>query len=381
MINTMLMIQANIFMLVLLCGILLHADRGLNKNEAVPRAFFAISGLTIVILVLEILSVVLNSEKYVDFIFASKMVNVLGFVLAPLLPLTASWYAWKWINKGAEIKFDAFTWLLCLPFIVNGLVSLGSYHFNWIFSITPENIYVRGPLFLISQLICYFYYMLNWLLLYAKSSQISRYELIVLSLLTVLPAIFSGFQLYYFIFLTIWNSLGVAVVINYIFLVHSQSMRDALTGLGNRMAYDKYLESLKGNKNIRLAVVYIDIDGFKSINDSLGHEVGDQTLKFFARQLDETFSKNGTAIRLGGDEFLVLMKENRKSIVEEHVARLRERIKAYNDCHDSSRNIELSCGIAIYNESYEDLYALIHYSDQLMYADKQKKRRTCLNSI
>ena len=377
----MLMIQVNIFMLILLCGILLHACRGLNKNEAVHRAFIAMAGLTIVILVLEILSVVLNSDKYIEFIFVSKIVNVLGFVLAPLLPLAAGWYACKWINKGKKIKFDAFTWLLCLPFVVNGLVSVGSYHFNWIFSITPENIYVRGPLFLISPLICYFYYMLNWLFLYANRSQVSRYELLVLSLLTSLPAIFSGFQLYYFIFLTIWNSLGVAVVINYIFLVHSQSMRDALTGLGNRMAYDKYLDSLEGNKNIRLAVVYIDIDGFKSINDRLGHEVGDQTLKFFARQLEETFSENGTAIRLGGDEFIVLMKENRKSIVEEYVARLKERVKAYNDCNDSSRSIELSCGIAIYDDSYEDVYALIRYSDQLMYEDKRKKQRSCFTGI
>lgn len=377
----MLMIQINIFMLILLGGIVLHARRGLNKKEEVHRSFLAMAGLTIVILVLEILSVVLNSDKYIDFIFVSKIVNILGFVLAPLLPLAASWYAWKWINKEKAIEFNGFTGLLCVPFVVNGLVSLGSYHFNWIFSITPENIYVRGPLFLISPLTCYFYYMLNWLFLYVKRSQVSRYELIVLSLLTILPTIFSGFQLYYFIFLTIWNSLGVAVVINYIFLVHSQSIRDALTGLGNRLAYDKYLESLKGNKNIRLAVVYIDIDGFKSINDTLGHEVGDQTLKFFARQLEETFSKSGIAIRLGGDEFIVLMKENRKRVVEEYVARLKERIQAYNDCHNSYHNIQLSCGIAIYDDSYEDLYALIRYSDQLMYEDKRKKQRRCFNNI
>lgn len=380
-INTMLMIQVNIVMLILLCGILLHACSGLNKNEAVHRAFMAIAGLAIVILVLEILSVVLNSDKYIKFIFISKIVNVLGFVLAPLLPLAASWYVSKWITKGEKIKFDAFTWLLCLPFLVNGILSVGSYYFNWIFSITPENIYLRGPLFFISPLTCYFYYILNWLLLYAKRDQVSRCELVVLSLFSLLPTVFSFFQLYYFIFLTIWNSIGVAVVINYIFLVHRQLMRDALTGLGNRLAYDNYLDRLKGNKNIRLAVVYIDIDGFKRINDSLGHEVGDQTLKFLAGQLEETFREIGIAIRMGGDEFIILMKENRRSVVEEYVAILKERIRAYNDCHDSLFNIQLSCGIAIYDNSFENLNELISYSDRLMYKDKQKKERSCFNNI
>lgn len=104
-------------------------------------------------------------------------------------------------------------------------------------------------------------------------------------------------------------------------------------------------------------------------------------MKFLAGQLEETFREIGIAIRMGGDEFIILMKENRRSVVEEYVAILKERIRAYNDCHDSLFNIQLSCGIAIYDNSFENLNELISYSDRLMYKDKQKKERSCFNNI
>jgi diguanylate cyclase (GGDEF)-like protein len=371
-INIMLTIQLNVFMVILLLSIAVHAKFRLNSEEKAHRLFFTLICLTIFILILEILSVVLNSSDYIDFIVAQKVVDTLGFALTPAVPIVATLYAYKRINKYKKIAINKFSWL-AVPFLVNGILSLGSYHFNWIFSITDENLYARGPLFFVSPMISFFYYTIHLLVLYDNHKILSKEELTVISSLTLIPAVLSIFQLYYFIYLTIWNSVGIAVVINYIFIMHEQAKRDPLTGLGNRMAYDEYLASWNRKSNIILSVVNIDLDDFKSINDVFGHQEGDKVLKFFAGQLEEVFGGGGVAIRLGGDEFILLLNEGREGRLKKHIKALSDKIEAYNKSNEMSYRIQFSCGIAIFDDSFDNIYELIRHSDKLMYQEKQKK--------
>lgn len=372
-INTILAIQLNIFMVILLFSIAVHGCFRLNKKEEVHRLFLALICLTIFILILEILSVVLNSSDYINFIVIQKLVDILGFTLTPIVPIVATLYAYKKINKFKKISISKFCWL-AIPFIINGILSLGSYHFNWIFSITDENLYVRGPLFFVSPMTSFFYYIIHLLFLYDNHDKVSKEELIILGSLTLFPAVLSIFQLYYFIYLTIWNSVGLAVVINYIFIMHEQAKCDPLTGLGNRMAYEEYITIWNRKSNITLSVVNIDLDGFKNINDVYGHQEGDEVLKFFARKLEEVFGGRGFAIRLGGDEFILLLNEKKRERLEKYVKTLNDKIDAYNDSNDRAYRIQFSCGIAIYDDSFDNVYEFIRHSDKLMYEEKQKKK-------
>lgn len=369
----MLAIQLNIFMVILLISIAVHARFRLNRKDKAHRLFLTLMCMTIFILILEILSVVLNSSAYIDFITAHKVVDTLGFALAPVVPILATLYAFRRSNKYKIVNEKNFYWL-AVPSIINGILSLGSYSFNWVFSITNENLYIRGPLWLVSPIISYFYYLIHLLFLYTNRNKISKEELIVISSLTLIPAALSIFQLYYFIYLTIWNSVGLAVVINYIFIMHEQAKRDPLTGLGNRMAYDEYLTIWNQKSNINLSVVNIDLDGFKNINDVFGHQEGDKILMFFARQLEEVFKGIGVAIRLGGDEFIIMLSEKSESELERYIKILSDRIDSYNESNDIAYRIQFSCGIAIFDDSYDNVYEFIRYSDKLMYEEKQKKK-------
>ncbi|MEN6564902.1 MAG: GGDEF domain-containing protein [Veillonellales bacterium] len=372
-INTILAIQLNIFMVILLFTIAVHGSFRLNRKEEVHRLFLTLICLTIFILILEILSVVLNSSDYIDFIVIQRLVDTLGFTLTPVVPIVATLYAYKKINKFKKIAISKFGWL-AVPFIINGILSLGSYHFNWIFSITNENLYVRGPLFFVSPMTSFFYYIIHLLFVYDNHEKVSQEELVILGSLTLFPAVLSIFQLYYFIYLTIWNSVGIAIVINYIFIVHEQAKRDPLTGLGNRMAYDEYLAKWNRKSNIILSVINIDMDDFKNINDVYGHHEGDEALKLFARKLEEVFEGIGICIRCGGDEFILLLNESRRDRVEEYVKTLNNKIDAYNDSNAMPYHIQFSWGIAIYDDSFDNIYELIRHSDRLMYEAKQKKK-------
>lgn len=377
-INTMLAIQMNIFMGILLSFIAAHACFKLDRKEQVHRFFLSLIFLTIFILLLEILSVLLNSSEFIRYITIHKMVDTLGFTLTPLVPICVVLYVYKRTHKFNKITINQFIWL-GFPFIVNSILSLGSYSFNWIFSISGENIYQRGPLFLVSPMTSYFYYMINLLLLYKNRGKISREELLILSLLTVIPALLSIFQLYYFVYLTIWNSVAIAVVTNYVFLVHSQTKIDSLTGLGNRIAYNDHIAILGRKSNVVLAVINIDLDEFKSINDTYGHHEGDQVLKVFARQLENVFEENGVSIRLGGDEFMVLVYENQREILEKHIKTLNHNIKEYNETSNLPYGIKFSYGMAILDHTYHSVQELIQHSDKLMYEAKKKilKESSC----
>jgi len=256
----------------------------------------------------------------------------------------------------------------------NAIVSLASYQYNWIFSITSENLYLRGPLFFISPVSISFYYCLILWLLYNSRMKINDEERVMLSLLPIIPFLLSVFQLYFFVYLTIWNSLAIAVVMNYIFILHNQTKIDPLTGLGNRLAYDEYIANLSKKSKLVLSVVNIDLDDFKSINNQYGHHEGDKVLQAFASQLKAVFSDIGLPIRMGGDEFVVWIRDNNPAIIRQHMAALTDKVKTYNEKMGQPYRVSFSYGMTVLNEQYNDLQELVQHSDKLMYEEKQKKQ-------
>lgn len=359
-------------MIILLTGIIIHAYFNLDQKERANKLFFRSMFLTLIILFLEILSVVLNSGFDPRFITAHKMVNTLGFTLAPLVPIYAVLYVYKRINPSQRVPKNKLFWLSA-PFLANSVLSLGSYHYNWVFMITDQNMYLRGPLWSISPLSCYFYHILNSVILYKNRKKINQEELFTFSMLFVVPGVLSIIQLFHFVYLTIWNSVAIAVMINYVFIINNQTRIDPLTKLGNRLAYNKYIANLRRNGNIVLSVINIDLDNFKTINDLCGHYQGDEVLKAFAKQLKGVF-ENGVLIRWGGDEFIVLLHENRREVLEKYLKTLRDRVNKYNDQSDLPYKINFSYGIATFNNAYQSIDDLIRYSDKLMYEEKQRKR-------
>jgi diguanylate cyclase (GGDEF)-like protein len=104
-----------------------------------------------------------------------------------------------------------------------------------------------------------------------------------------------------------------------------------LTGLPNRRLFlDIVSQSIEEAKQTKkgLAVMYLDMDHFKDVNDTLGHDIGDQLLKHFAKRLKENIGTNAVPCRIGGDEFLVLFKDIKKRAdIEKLVRRLYKNIQ------------------------------------------------------
>lgn len=153
---------------------------------------------------------------------------------------------------------------------------------------------------------------------------------------------------------------------------------DPLTGLSNRQAFNDRLklELAHAHRNRqKLAVMMLDLDYFKDVNDTLGHGVGDQLLQAVGHRLTSIQRKSDTVARLGGDEFmLILPKIGQAKVAEKIAQKLLETVKQPFVTDDDELQITTSIGVAIYPEDAENGETLVKNADIAMYRSKEMGR-------
>jgi diguanylate cyclase (GGDEF)-like protein/PAS domain S-box-containing protein len=154
---------------------------------------------------------------------------------------------------------------------------------------------------------------------------------------------------------------------------------DPLTDLPNRVLFREQVERelQRTNRDEQFALLYIDIDEFKGINDSLGHHVGDELLKVVATRLRSCIRETDLVARLGGDEFAVIQTNaGNVADVVEFVTRIHEAIRQPYQCLGHQLSTDASIGIALAPRDGTDLDQLIKNADLAMYGAKADGRRT-----
>ena len=157
-----------------------------------------------------------------------------------------------------------------------------------------------------------------------------------------------------------------------------QAVTDPLTGLGNRRAMQARIEELlaaTSSSDACMAVLAIDMDRFKDINDALGHEAGDQCLVFLAHLLKAALRRDDCAIRLGGDEFIVLMPNQCEQGAMAVARRLQDLFLQMPWSHASPPRPTLSMGLTLgYPRSTSEIDDLIRQADKALYQSKRNGR-------
>lgn len=150
---------------------------------------------------------------------------------------------------------------------------------------------------------------------------------------------------------------------------------DTLTGLPNRMLFNNRLEkamALAERSKLYLGVIFIDLDGFKEVNDTLGHNWGDHLLQCIAKRLSGCVRKYDTVARFGGDEFLVMVPQlSRREDLTEIAKKILAVFLQPVIMEDQEVFVNGSCGIAIYPEDGETGSMLIKNADLAMYEAKK----------
>jgi diguanylate cyclase (GGDEF)-like protein len=160
---------------------------------------------------------------------------------------------------------------------------------------------------------------------------------------------------------------------------HYLAMHDSLTGLANRNAFLDHLRRQLGyasRHGKRLAVLFLDLDRFKSINDTLGHPVGDDLLKAVADRLGRSLRQTDLVARLGGDEFLIALQDVARDHDPARVAAKLVSVLA-QPCRVGDRDyrVSASIGIAVFPRDGADADVLIRNADTAMYHAKAERGR------
>jgi diguanylate cyclase (GGDEF)-like protein/PAS domain S-box-containing protein len=161
--------------------------------------------------------------------------------------------------------------------------------------------------------------------------------------------------------------------------IHRLAHHDPLTGLLNRNGFLKLFRQETEMSSLtkkRLALGFLDLDGFKELNDTLGHAAGDRFLETVSRRMSEAMEGKGTLGRLGGDEFVILVRESDDLIFERLFTHLLEQVSRPVAFKEGQFQTTVSVGVAIYPDDGQTVEELLRKADLTMYHAKSAGKNT-----
>jgi diguanylate cyclase (GGDEF)-like protein/PAS domain S-box-containing protein len=156
-----------------------------------------------------------------------------------------------------------------------------------------------------------------------------------------------------------------------------RAVRDPLTGLANRVLFEERLRSVlarDGRTGDTTGLLFLDLDGFKAVNDEQGHAIGDAVLRAVAGRLKAAVRPSDTAARLGGDEFVVIVESTDGAGLDALVSRLKHSLSDAFRIGDLDLEVGVSIGTALSVAGRTDPAALVALADRAMYDAKKSSR-------
>ena len=156
---------------------------------------------------------------------------------------------------------------------------------------------------------------------------------------------------------------------------------DPLTGLPNRHMLDKKIQHaiyLYQRDHQQSVICFIDLDGFKAVNDTYGHDIGDRLLKEVANRIKHHVRLTDTLLRLGGDEFLLILNKVDRTTTEQLLERVMHAVRSIDEIDGHQINISLSIGVASCPADGMTVETLVHAADETMYKIKKSGKNGIL---
>ena len=339
------------------------------------RKYSAILVCTLILLLSETIGRI--GEMYPNkYLFLGYIGYFLIFLLDPLDILYAMYYLDCWMDEE-DLKhrrpirycFELFAVLNIVFVSISALFGL-----KWFFYF-ENGIYYRGPFFFIRAgfMLLFIFMLLVYALVFNKHIM-SEYKTAVL----FLPALsFIGALLQIFIANIDCTYAGISLGCLILFFYYqSRDVNiDYLTGVLNRRGLDIKMQdmvksSISSGKDF--TAVMMDVDNFKDINDSMGHEEGDKAIKIIADILVDTFGRSATIGRFGGDEFCVITDEMDMNQINEKIDEVRSQVEKQSARNNWPQGVGISCGFQSYNhDSSLTAKQFQELIDKLMYVEKQ----------
>jgi diguanylate cyclase (GGDEF)-like protein len=313
--------------------------------------------------------------------------HVLLYILQSIFFVLCSFFCLLWalycaIRPGNKPRRAELA-LLAVPFLLL-IIFLGfNFAYGFLFRITPDNGYERGVFFHIVTACTYLYVVYSVAQIWRSKKQLSSREFYTFLLIPLFPMAVGIVQLFLSIeVLMVWPATALAMVVMQMVTLTEKINLDHLTGLYNRKYLDDYIADVlqmsrsggPGKSTKKFAAIMLDIDNFKSINDTFGHVEGDHAIVIAADLLRKSIRKGDFVSRYGGDEFLIVLEQCSDSTPARVIRRIRENVQKFNNENDLPYVIEFSVGYKVYANLHGMTSRQIFSGiDELMYQNKQSK--------
>jgi diguanylate cyclase (GGDEF)-like protein len=261
--------------------------------------------------------------------------------------------------------------------IIHVILLFVNLKWHFYFYIDPEtNRFFHGSQYIIRLIISYSPVLFAVFELFYSREIFKRSNLFVIFLLLSLSFAGSSIDILSGSLKLIWPCMSAALLYSYFFIIQTDTRLDSLTGIGNRYSFSEFTEQLsRRSSGEAWAIVMIDMDHFKEINDTLGHQEGDNALRDMAAIIKSCLKGSDFAARYGGDEFVIATR------VESGIGVLINELQAAVDRQNEKKTrpfkIEISYGYDIFvadgNRSIEEF---LNHIDNLMYKHKEERRRS-----
>ena len=355
-------ISADILGIITLCFAIFLAKRNIVVNKYKTKIYILASITTIILLILEITSVLMECSGDSEIFKIKKLVNIISYSLYPLVPYLFLIFTKKINNKKSKI--------LVIPILFNAFISILSYEVGWFLLFNDYFKYTRGQFYYVTIVISLFYYILLIINISEDRLEYDDNDRKFLNYLFLIPIISTILQSLYSGFLIIWGSVSLTLLLYYIFLRELQFKYDSVSCIKNRSTFEIDIEKYqKSNDNV--AIIVFDLNDFKKINDILGHKSGDNAIYNAAKILKQSFMTIGESYRIGGDEFCVICSNVDNEAIDNALKKLEQLSKSLYEKNDVK--ILFAYGYAIYSKNKDQsIYDTFIQADTAMYEHKAK---------
>jgi diguanylate cyclase (GGDEF)-like protein len=365
------MFDNNIYAFLLLSILLFVVIVKKDIYDYSRKLFYRMIIINMILLIVEVLAWAFDGITTSEAGIANYVFNILLILFEPIMASMWLSYVDYKINRSIERLKKRLFYLHASVF--SGILLIINIFTPVAFTIDDNNIYHRGSLLWLS-LVFVFGLVLYTIVIAIKNREtISDRMIFFIAAFALLPVLVSFIQLFIYGLILTWAVVALGVVFAYYLLEIAGNSVDYLTGLSSRKKIEEIITGCIENKE-NFTVIMLDLENFKTINDKYGHKKGDETLIHLSKVLLKTFGKSNFVSRIGGDEFLIVIRDSMAQDKEYYRERLLKEVDAYRP-FDLLKHIGYSVGV---KEFIPDLNlsidTILDDVDKLMYENKSKNK-------
>ena len=337
------------FSLLILCLIGIKTFTNPNGKTSQALAFQILLILNFLIIIADSITVLFEGHAGAPVRIFLMTATVFGYCMQVLICLFWFWYARMLIFRERRLR-RIVTFFQSLPAMGSMLIAIASCWTGWLFRYDSDNHYSRGPFFLLIIGVSFLYIIVGYYMIIRYRKNLEKRYFNALISFALPPALGGLIQSFIYGVSLIWSCATISLLIIYLAIQNELLLLDYLTGIHNRMSFDLTLRRkiLNTRTSSPFALMLLDIDNFRSINDRYGHIECDTALKVFARILNDCFRRDGFVARYGGDEFAVILDMQDHRDMDESMKSLQDRIDSWNESSGKPWVLSYSVGYAPY---------------------------------